>query len=345
MSYSARKLMTVGSGEPVYVEDVFSTYLYTGTAATRQIVNGIDLADKGGMIWTKARSTALGHALHDSEMAAESFLSCDGGAAIYGPSSAGADSYLSLNSDGYSVGSSQFVNDSTRTLASWTFAQQEGFFDVVTYIGDGTQPRAIPHNLGSAPGMMIIKSKTLLSSWVVYHRAMGNQYEIRLNSENDKVNAQLTVWNQTDPTDTVFTVGSADSVNKSGEEFVAYLFAHDAQEFGLNGNESIIQCGGYTGTGNDITAPQINLGWEPQWLLVKNTNAVADWVLLDDKRGWTTSAGNTDALLRANSNATESLERLMGITSTGFFPEGSDVKTNANGNEYVYMAIRKPDIV
>jgi hypothetical protein len=36
-----------------YVEDVFSTYLYTGNGSTQTITNGIDLDGEGGMVWIK----------------------------------------------------------------------------------------------------------------------------------------------------------------------------------------------------------------------------------------------------------------------------------------------------
>ena len=46
------------AGEAVYVDDVFSCFLYEGNATSRSIVNGIDLADKGGLVWTKNRDDA-----------------------------------------------------------------------------------------------------------------------------------------------------------------------------------------------------------------------------------------------------------------------------------------------
>lgn len=42
-------------GAGAYVEDVFSTYLYTGNGSTQTITNGIDLDGEGGMVWIKNR--------------------------------------------------------------------------------------------------------------------------------------------------------------------------------------------------------------------------------------------------------------------------------------------------
>lgn len=44
-----------GTSDKTYIEDVFSTYLYTGNGSTQTINNGIDLADKGGMVWVRGR--------------------------------------------------------------------------------------------------------------------------------------------------------------------------------------------------------------------------------------------------------------------------------------------------
>jgi hypothetical protein len=38
-------------GDKLYVEDVFSTYLYKGNGSTQTITNGIDLDGEGGMVW------------------------------------------------------------------------------------------------------------------------------------------------------------------------------------------------------------------------------------------------------------------------------------------------------
>ena len=47
-------MAAAGSGaEPLYVEDVFSTYLYTGNGSTQTITNGIDLSGEGGLVWVK----------------------------------------------------------------------------------------------------------------------------------------------------------------------------------------------------------------------------------------------------------------------------------------------------
>jgi hypothetical protein len=59
MSESSKKLLQAAAGaaggEALAIEDVFSTYLYTGNGSTQTITNGIDLAGEGGLVWIKRR--------------------------------------------------------------------------------------------------------------------------------------------------------------------------------------------------------------------------------------------------------------------------------------------------
>ena len=48
----------VASSAANYIEDVFSTYLYTGNNTSQTITNGIDLSGKGGLTWLKCRNIA-----------------------------------------------------------------------------------------------------------------------------------------------------------------------------------------------------------------------------------------------------------------------------------------------
>jgi hypothetical protein len=295
----SKKLSQSGSGQSsaTYVDDLFSTYLYKGTGAAQDIVNGIDLANKGGLIWTKCRSNSYGNVLHDSEMAPESFLSSDGTAPLYTSANQGAGSYLSLNSDGYTIGTSQFVNAGApvEDYVSWSFAKHEHFFDIVTYTGDDAfEGREIPHNLGSIPGMMIIKSTNASDPlhWVVWHPGIANDYNWRASHflQLSLPDAQVTrtgfFLNDTMPTATEMTVGFG--VNKAGVEYTAYLFGQSAPKFGPNGDEPIIKCGQYDGN-QSTDGPEIDLGFEPQWLLIKNTFNADDWVIHDVMRGITSN--------------------------------------------------------
>jgi hypothetical protein len=214
------------AGAANYVEDVFSTWLYTGTGASQTITNGIDLAGKGGMIWFKCRSNATNNALFNTAIGTGSGLSSN----LTNGSVGWTDSLSSFDSNGFTLGvdSSGVTNFSARTFVSWTFRKQAKFFDVVTYTGNGTA-RTIAHNLGSTPGCVIVKRTDSTGDWAVYHRGLTSAaYNIYLNLGNAQATA-TSIWNSTAPTSTVFSVGTATAVNANGGTYVAYIFAHNVR--------------------------------------------------------------------------------------------------------------------
>jgi hypothetical protein len=146
-------------------------------------------------------------------------------------------------------------------------------------------------------------------------------------------------WNTSDPTDSFFPLGTNGTVNSNGQTYVAYLFAHDAQDFGTGSDESIIKCGSYTGTGS--AGNSINLGFEPQWLMIKQSSGANDWYMYDTMRGIATG-GNDAVGLKANSSDAEGSSNHLSVTSTGFEFEGGGGGYNGSGATYIYMAIRRP---
>ena len=254
-----------------YVEDVFSTYLYTGNGSTQTITNNINLSTYGGLVWAKNRSGAgQSHELIDTVRGATKYLSSNATSA----QTTDATSLTAFTSSGFSIGSDAQINGNTVTFASWTFRKQVKFFDIVTYTGNGSN-RTISHNLGSVPGCIIVKKTSAVQEWVVYHRATSatpqTNYLI-LNTTGALGSANY--WNSTAPTDSVFSVSGQGSVNENGATYVAYIFAHNAGGFGLTGTDNVISCGSYTGDGT--TTKVVSLGYEPQYVLLKRTSSTSD---------------------------------------------------------------------
>jgi hypothetical protein len=200
--------------------------------------------------------------------------------------------------------------------------------------------------------MMIVKRTSDSENWNCYHRAIDSSSPENYFIDLDRTAARDTLtgaWNNTAPTSTVFTVGDHDRVNASGHTYVAYLFAHDAQDFGTDSDEAIIKCGSYTGTGSYSSPPVINLGFEPQWVMIKNATSSGDWVMCDVMRGATSqiigSVGNAERLNANNSNAESSYSGgyiPISPTATGFTMSIDGSEGNASGKTYIYMAIRRP---
>ena len=335
--------LTLGSNVPTYIEDVFSTWLYTGNNATQTITNGINLSGRGGMVWTKSRNEVFSHYIVDTVRGVTKGIASN----ATGSETTDLNSVTAFGTTGYTIGDLANINSfSPRTYVSWTFREQTKFFDIVTWTGNGVANRAIPHNLGSEPGCIIIKRTDTTSFWPVYHRSTGTGKYTFLNTTDSVFTNSATF---TSVTSTTFTpvgspVGSLD-VNTNGGTYVAYLFAHDAGGFGLSGTDNVISCGSYTGNGTNV-GPTITLGYEPQWVMVKRSSAAGtNWYIIDNMRGFNVVDSNGNALLQPNTSAAETSTNPGGTymvpTATGFQIRSTDGEVNSNGQTYIYIAIRR----
>jgi hypothetical protein len=315
---------------PTDITDVFSTYLYDGVSSALTINNGIDLT-KGGLVWTKRRNISRGHVLFDSERGASSRLVTSSNVEAQNQSYS-----ITYNSNGYSWSGAD--NDTTiagSTYASWTFRKAPKFFDVVTWTGTGgTGSRTIAHNLGTTVGMLLVKRTSDAEDWTGYHRGVNGgvtpqNYKILINST--AAAASSAHWASTAPTTTAFTVSQYHNV--SGATYVAYLFAHNNSDgtFGPDGDQDIIKCGSFTGSSATVT-----LGFEPQFLLFKNTVTASDWIICDNMRGL--SVGDPAKELYPNNSNAESNGGNFGHVTLS--PTGFSVGSGYTGN-YIYMAIRR----
>jgi hypothetical protein len=281
------------------------------------------------MVWLKNRDVAYNNNIFDTNRGATKRVFTN----TTGAELTTAGSLTSFNSDGFTIGTvDSGFSGSGEKIASWTFRKQPKFFDVVTYTGNGTAGRTISHNLGSVPGCIIIKKTSDTENWGVYHRSLGNTQSLALNLTNA---AGAGFWNSTTPTSTVFTVGNQGQVNDNGQTYVAYLFAHDAGGFGLTGTDNVISCGSFTvdGSGNS----SINLGYEPQWLLMKQTNTTGSWLMQDTMRGQTADNGYARLLADTSGAETSTTTGFIRINATGFSTNGA---TGLVG-DHIYIAIRR----
>lgn len=328
----------LGGGVGDYIEDVFSTYLYTGDGGTQAITNGIDLAGKGGLVWCKSR-VGTGypqHNLYTTPSVVGWLDTASSNTAAANVAAWAASDLTSYNNNGFTLSASPVNNTSSTPYVSWTFREKTKFFDVVTYTGTGAN-RTIAHNLDSVPGCIFVKRTDSTGDWQVYHRSLANTEYMVLNT-TAAVATGATRWNSTTPTSTVFSLGTDATVNASGGTYVAYLFAHNAGGFGLTGTDNVISCGSFTSSASSTC--DVTVGFEPQWLLIKSSSASQAWRVFDVMRGFSNS--NPGANLLEPSNATaEATGYTIYPTATGF---KADVAVNspltANAN-YIYVAIRR----
>jgi hypothetical protein len=344
MSNIARMMQraTAGAaGAGLDIDEVFKTHLYTGNGtAGRTITNNIDLSTEGGLIWTKARSSTYNHTLGDTANGVNKYL--------YSNTMADIDTssayYSAFNTNGYVIGdaaqgfNANELNANNVRYCSWTFRKAPKFFDLMTWTGNSASDRAISHNLGSVPGMIIVK-RTVggNENWAVWHR------EIHSNTTKviylDQTGGQVTstnVFGATNPTSTNFYVGDHPLSNNNGDSYVAYVFAHNNNdgEFGPKKDKDVIKCGlFYTNSGGDAT---VTLGFEPQWLMVKRFDSTSNWTMMDNMRGWADTWWNP--LYADATNGESAFQATRGWPNSDGFQFDGQLSAGAG---YIYMAIRR----
>ena len=333
MQYKQQGVWPLAGNTVNYIEDVFSTYLYTGNGTSQTINNGINLSTKGGLLWIKDRGGLnWGHSLFDTARGAGNRL-------VSSTTAAQTTGYgQTFTSSGFDLDGSADYNWNGDTFVGWSFRKQAKFFDVVTWTGTGSNT-TIAHSLGSVPGCIIVKRTDTTAAWAVYHRSLANTQYLVLNTVAAAATG-ATWWNSTTPTSSVFSVGTDASVNASGGTYVAYIFAHDAGGFGLSGTDNVITCGTFaTDASSNAT---ITLGYEPQWVFFKSSSTASQgWKILDNMRSFPTaiSSGSDSRQLIPNSASGESGYGQVGPTATGW---GTTIGQFGLASEtYIYIAIRR----
>ena len=309
------------------ITQYFSPTIYSGSGATQNIVNNINLSSFGGMIWQKKRTEISGysnnHVIFDTARSLNSALFPDLANAEVNP---GNNTFISWNSNGFTMGAgSSRLNQSGETYISWTFRKAAGFFDIVTYTGGGNN-QTIAHSLGAIPRMIIFKQRNASSTvWAVYHQALGTAVHLPLNLADGTAAFPLLT---TTPTASNFTIPvNENRCNQSGVNYVAYLFGS------LAGGSAV---GSYTGNGSTLS---VDCGFAAgaRFLLIKRSNSATNWYIWDTARG--ISSGN-DPHLIANTNALEASTDSIGPNAVGFdVIQNATTNINVSGAPYVYLAI------
>ena len=317
--------MTIASNGGLLSVPTFSVDTYSGNNGTQSIDNGIDLAGEGGLTWLKYRDGQFGsgHYLFDTERGNAS-INSNGTDQEHSP-----DNRLNFDSSGFNVtiDGGSATNATDYRYVAWSFRKAPGFFDIQTWTGNDVAGRTIPHNLGTAPGMILVKRRNDTSNWVVYHKSLGATHPMVLNwyyAAEPITNR----WNDTEPTSTEFTVGTWPT-NGAGYDYVAYIFADESS------NE--IKCGSYlgnaTGGGSPAVPNQIDCGFRPKFVLIKNAGNTTNWHIFDDQRG--------DRWLLADENGAEgfSSDPPVVFNDTGFSLPTGYHHVNQENVEHIFMAI------
>lgn len=328
-------LVSISSIGTSYIEDLFSTYLYSGNSDVQTIPNGINMSAYGGLTWIKKRSAAGNqNILVDTVRGSGKYISSN---TLLGQTDQSNSWFYSFNTNGWSINTaSTEVNSSGSAYVSWTLRKQAKFFDIVTFTAPATGATNfyINHALGSTPGCCMIKRIDSSEDWIVLHSGFSNPARSFTSLNN------LTTGSGTygvdaytpSPTNVMLRTGSTTS---AGGSYVMYLFASNAGGFGLSGSDNAITCGSFTTNGSGNAT--INLGYEPQWILYNTGTNSGQWEVYDNMRGWPAEGktGNS-RFISVNSSIAETSGSRCYINSTGF-----TVSSIATSTSYIYIAIRR----
>lgn len=305
--------------KPTVATEVFDAIARTGTgsANVRAVVSstmkrGVDLAV------IKRRNSTTQHLFQDRVRGQASQLSSDNNSA----EGTTATNVTYFNTDGLGLATNVIVNSSGIPYINYLFKEAKGFFDKVPYIGNSVA-RTIPHNLDAVPELITIKRRNTTTDWYVYYGTTG--FYLNLNLSDARSNVAInSIWNNTAPTDKVFSVGDSSSLNNGN--LIAYLFASCP---------GVSKIGTYIGTG---AAQNIDCGFAAgaRFVMIKQIDASSDWFYWDSVRGITNAA---DPLLRFNLTSAEitGTDHLTPL-STGFSVNASSAFNTLNG-QFLYLAI------
>ena len=180
--------------------------------------------------------------------------------------------------------------------------------------------------------MIIVKALETTENWAVYHKSLGATKYIELNNEA-AAGTSAVMWNDTEPTSTLFTVNTNGGVNTAGNDYVAYCFAD------IKGYSKFSE---YTGNGND-DGPFIYTGFKPAFLIMKETtDSSTNWIMYDNKRS---TFNVIDTYLKPNSSDAEATGLEFDFVSNGIKCRTNNTGINASGDNYIFMAFASEPLV
>ena len=319
---------------PPIPSENFSAVLYTGTGST-QSITGVGF--QPDFVWIKNRDTTNWHLINDSSRGANNSIFTN---STQGNQINDANGYISsFDTDGFTVTSGNTVNGNGNNLVAWCWkanggttssntdgsitstvqANTKAGFSIITWAGTGGV-NTVGHGLNSAPELILIKGLSSAGDWQVYSSPTGNGNKLVINSF--AAQSSTTRWNSTSPTSSVFTLNDSGL----GTNLVAYAFQSVAQYSSI---------GTYTGNSSD-NGPIVETGFEPAFLIIKNTSDVGSWFMYDNKRN--TSNPRINYLLANATNVEASDMGGVDFLSNGFQIKDDHPDVNDTGDTYLYIA-------
>jgi len=331
-------------------DDYFNTKLYTGNNSTGHAITGVGF--QPDWTWIKERSSTSSHFVNDSVRGAGENLYTN----LTSAEGTLTALFTSFDSDGFTIGNTNQGNESGQTYVAWNWlasnttasntdgsitstvsANTTSGFSIVSYTGTGSAA-TVGHGLGSDCKLIIIKNRSTATNWIMYHQVTAENRYMELNTTNAEA-INFDYWQSTKPTSSVFTIGTASTVNGSGNSMIAYCFAE---------KKGFSKFGSYTGNGNS-DGTFIYTGFKPAFFILKassgGTASSRSWRMLDNKRD---TFNVTDTTLYPNENIAEDTGGAtsgMDFVSNGIKIRGTSAAINESGTTYIYMAFAESPFV
>ena len=323
--------------------DYYNTVKYTATAGTTS-VTGVGF--QPSIVWTKDTGRTETPPIYDAVRGAGKRLLTSQANAENDEGSNG----ISFDADGFTTGQDGSSGQDGNDYVSWNFkgagsgsANTDGSISstvsvdttakqsIVKWTGTGANA-TVGHGLGTTPALILMKNLVDSEHWVVYHESLGNTQIVQLNTTSGfKVNSKY--FNDTSPTNSVFTVGDGGEVNGSGDGMIAYCFSN---------NPGYFQTGQYWGNANN-DGPFIVTGFRPSLVIIKNyadssgaSNNGGNWGMWDNKRE---GYNPENEVLYANVTNAQGTTNFLDFFGSGFKITNSDSAFNNNNDRYLYFAV------
>tara|TARA_R110000796_G_scaffold180155_1_gene296733 strand:- start:48 stop:1034 length:987 start_codon:yes stop_codon:yes gene_type:complete len=308
-------------------EKFFQTKLYTGNGGTNAITFDGTSNLSPDFVWLKMRSNADNHTLFNTTSGVGERLFSNLGQV----ESTESTSLTAFGSDGFTLGADAIANANTETYVSWNWKESAtSGFDIVTFTGNQTA-RTISHSLSAKPEWLWIKNREKDESWHTQHGALGATKTAESNTTG-AFGTGSTIWNDTEPTTSVFSVGNNGNINETDSGILVYLWTS---------KQGYSKFKSYTGNGS-ADGSFIYTGFKPAFVMIKASAAAKNWEMFDNKRDGFNQSNNT---IYANAVDAEGAAGRCNLLSNGFKLTTASTHLNTDGGVFVYMAFAESPFV
>lgn len=163
-----RGYLTGGAESQGSTTPLFDIVTYIGNASSRTISTTVDLST-GGMVMIRARSGTGSTYVFDTVRGATKYFITNSTAA----ETTDANTLTAFGNGSFSLGVSSLINQNSTVYKAYIFKTGTSFLDIVTYTGNGSNPRDISHSLGQRPGFVMIKNVNNTANIIATHNFLS----------------------------------------------------------------------------------------------------------------------------------------------------------------------------